>query len=184
MYSFAFQLDNGVPIVGFYDDPKDEEMLHLKFYLECLKDCDDVREKNREAFQLMQLADTQLQRILEEQQRHRAPFGRESDPDPYQQRGGNYSLPEQAQHGPNSNSFVVDEHDEFEQEDEDEDELARDPCDDTHAEMQAMQSRQSRQAQRQHLHDAGQASEHFAMQNSNIVEEEFEDDEDSFECRL
>jgi len=39
-----------VPIVGFYDDEKDEEMLHLKFYLECLKDCDDVRDKNREAF--------------------------------------------------------------------------------------------------------------------------------------
>ena len=58
VYSFAFQLDNGVPIVGFYDDDKDEEMLHLKFYLECLKDCNDVREKNSEAFQLMQLADT------------------------------------------------------------------------------------------------------------------------------
>mgnify|MGYP000585921700 FL=1 len=58
VYSFAFQLDNGVPIVSFYNDPNDEEMLHLKFYLDCLKDCEDVREKNREAFQLMQLADT------------------------------------------------------------------------------------------------------------------------------
>ena len=53
VYSFAFQLDNGVPIVSFYNDPKDEEMLHLKFYLDCLKDCEDVREKNKEAFQLM-----------------------------------------------------------------------------------------------------------------------------------
>ena len=50
VYSFAFQLDNGVPIVSYYDDPNDEEMLHLKFYLECLKDCEDVREKNVEAF--------------------------------------------------------------------------------------------------------------------------------------
>lgn len=50
VYSFAFQLDNGVPIVSYYDDPNDEEMLHLKFYLECLKDCEDVREKNIEAF--------------------------------------------------------------------------------------------------------------------------------------
>ena len=60
VYSFAFQLDNGVPIVSFYDDPSDEEMLHLKFYLECLKDCEDVREKNKEAFQLGQLAESQM----------------------------------------------------------------------------------------------------------------------------
>ena len=58
VYSFAFQLDNGVPIVSFYEDRADEEMLHLKFYLDCLKDCNDVREKNREAFQLVQLAET------------------------------------------------------------------------------------------------------------------------------
>ena len=60
VYSFAFQLDNGVPIVSFYEDPNDEEMLHLKFYLECLRDCEDVRQKNREAFQLMQLAESQM----------------------------------------------------------------------------------------------------------------------------
>ena len=53
VYSFAFQLDNGVPIVSYYNDKKDEEMLHLQFYLECLKDSDDVRDKNKEAFQLV-----------------------------------------------------------------------------------------------------------------------------------
>jgi CTD small phosphatase-like protein 2 len=50
VYSFAFQLENGIPIVNFYEDPNDEEMLHLTFYLECLRDCDDVRFKNRDAF--------------------------------------------------------------------------------------------------------------------------------------
>ena len=65
VYSFAFQLDNGVPIVSYYDDHNDEEMLHLKFYLECLKDCEDVREKNIEAFQLVELAETQMQLIEE-----------------------------------------------------------------------------------------------------------------------
>ena len=65
VYSFAFQLDNGVPIVSYYDDANDEEMLHLKFYLECLKDCEDVREKNIEAFQLVELAETQMQLIEE-----------------------------------------------------------------------------------------------------------------------
>ena len=36
VYSFGFQLDNGVPILPFYDDKLDEEMLHLIYYLKCL----------------------------------------------------------------------------------------------------------------------------------------------------
>ena len=51
--------------MSYYDDPNDEEMLHLKFYLECLKDCEDVREKNIEAFQLIELAETQMELIEE-----------------------------------------------------------------------------------------------------------------------
>ena len=54
-----------MPIVSYYDDQNDEEMLHLKFYLECLKDCEDVREKNVEAFQLIELAETQMELIEE-----------------------------------------------------------------------------------------------------------------------
>jgi len=50
--------------VSFYDDPNDEEMLHLKFYLDCLRDCDDVRDKNRDAFQLAQLAEAQMQKLM------------------------------------------------------------------------------------------------------------------------
>lgn len=70
VYSFAFQLDNGIPIVSFYDDANDEEMLHLKFFLECLNDCDDVRVKNRDAFQLSQLAEAQVQKL---KQMHNTP---------------------------------------------------------------------------------------------------------------
>jgi len=33
-YSFGYQLDNGIPIVPFYDDPADEELLHLIYYLD------------------------------------------------------------------------------------------------------------------------------------------------------
>lgn len=36
VYSFAFQVDNGIPIIPFYDDKEDEEMLHLIYYLNCL----------------------------------------------------------------------------------------------------------------------------------------------------
>jgi CTD small phosphatase-like protein 2 len=57
VYSFAYQIDNGIPIIPFYHEPSDEEMLHLIFYLDCLSTCDDVREQNREAFELYKLAD-------------------------------------------------------------------------------------------------------------------------------
>ena len=29
VYSFGFQLENGIPIIPFYDDKEDEELLHL-----------------------------------------------------------------------------------------------------------------------------------------------------------
>ncbi len=46
VYSFGFQLDNGVPILPFYDDPADQEMLHLVYYLKCLSQFEDVRVQN------------------------------------------------------------------------------------------------------------------------------------------
>ncbi len=29
VYSFGYQLENGIPIIPFYDDKEDEELLHL-----------------------------------------------------------------------------------------------------------------------------------------------------------
>lgn len=56
VYSFAYQIDNGIPIIPFYNDSNDEEMLHLIYYLSCLASVDDVREQNRAAFELFKLA--------------------------------------------------------------------------------------------------------------------------------
>jgi Dullard-like phosphatase family protein len=56
VYSFGFQLDNGIPIIPYYEDPDDEELFHLIPYLEILAEGDDVRLKNREAFQLREMA--------------------------------------------------------------------------------------------------------------------------------
>jgi CTD small phosphatase-like protein 2 len=56
VYSFAYQLSNGVPIVPFYrQPPQDEEMLHLIYYLSCLAQVDDVRTQNMQAFELHKL---------------------------------------------------------------------------------------------------------------------------------
>jgi len=56
IYSFAFHIDNGIPIIPFYRDKSDEEMLHLVYYLNCLATSNDVREQNRNAFELELLA--------------------------------------------------------------------------------------------------------------------------------
>lgn len=56
VYSFGYQLENGIPIIPFYEDQRDEELLHLTQYLECLyRTGGDVRDHNRKAFQLKEL---------------------------------------------------------------------------------------------------------------------------------
>ena len=55
VYSFSYQIDNGIPIISYYNDPGDEELLHLAFYINCFEDCSDVREQNRRAFSLNKL---------------------------------------------------------------------------------------------------------------------------------
>jgi CTD small phosphatase-like protein 2 len=49
-YSFGFQIDNGIPIIPFYDDKEDDELLHLFSYLEVVSESEDIRVKNRIAF--------------------------------------------------------------------------------------------------------------------------------------
>ena len=49
-YSYGFQLFNGVPIIPFYGDPNDRELLVLQNYLDYLKDKDDVRIANKKHF--------------------------------------------------------------------------------------------------------------------------------------
>ena len=50
--SFAFQLDNGIPIVSWYDDREDRELFNLISYLKVIESADDVRTVNRQTFHL------------------------------------------------------------------------------------------------------------------------------------
>ena len=49
-YSFGFQLDNGVPILPYYDNKDDRELVNLTNYLKGVKDCKEIREANKKMF--------------------------------------------------------------------------------------------------------------------------------------
>ncbi|CAG9310197.1 unnamed protein product [Blepharisma stoltei] len=63
-YSFAYQIDNGIPIISWFDDKNDTELLNLINYLKVLQEVKDVREINRETFKLYSLADESEESIL------------------------------------------------------------------------------------------------------------------------
>lgn len=53
IFSCAMQLDNGVPVLPFFFDPEDRELLFLMEYLrEKVHPARDVREENKKAFDL------------------------------------------------------------------------------------------------------------------------------------
>ncbi len=62
--SFAFQLDNGIPIVPFYDDKEDRFLLQIKDYLLNLKDAEDFGAANKPTFSLKDLYELEITRFL------------------------------------------------------------------------------------------------------------------------
>lgn len=65
VYSFGFQLDNGIPIIPFYNNRDDEELLHLINYINTLAFFNDLREQNAKAFQLKELENAEISEYLE-----------------------------------------------------------------------------------------------------------------------
>lgn len=51
-YSFAYQLDNGIPIISWYSDCSDKELFNLVDYLKVISRSTDVRTINRQTFHL------------------------------------------------------------------------------------------------------------------------------------
>ena len=50
--SFAFQLENGIPILPFYNNKEDNELTFLTHYLIHMAKCNDLREENRKSLKL------------------------------------------------------------------------------------------------------------------------------------
>jgi CTD small phosphatase-like protein 2 len=55
-YCFAYQMENGIPIVSWYNDRDDSELVELMQYLSGLGKVQDVRIVNRETFHLTHIS--------------------------------------------------------------------------------------------------------------------------------
>jgi NLI interacting factor-like phosphatase len=81
VYSFAFQIENGVPIIPFYDDPSDDELYHLITYMKGVYELgeSDVRLYNREAFKLIELSAEENDFVLQSSEREECEENDEQD---------------------------------------------------------------------------------------------------------
>jgi len=52
VHSFAFHIDNGIPIITWHNDRYDRELFKLIDYLKLLATSVDIRETNRQTFKL------------------------------------------------------------------------------------------------------------------------------------
>ena len=51
-HSFGFQIPNGIPMLPFFDDKEDREMIHLMYYLKRLVGQDDLKAMVQDTYQL------------------------------------------------------------------------------------------------------------------------------------
>lgn len=63
VYSFGYQIDNGIPIISWLDDKQDRELLNLVDYMKVLARAEDIRVMNRETFKLHSFYEDYLREI-------------------------------------------------------------------------------------------------------------------------
>jgi CTD small phosphatase-like protein 2 len=64
VHSFGFQIENGIPILEFFDDKHDSELKYLIDYLIAAHQNDDLREFNKSHLKLRELAAHQLEDLF------------------------------------------------------------------------------------------------------------------------
>lgn len=67
LFSFAYNLSNGILVTSFYDDKDDDDLLSLKMYLEAaIIHADDCREKIESTFEFSKIKETLKSHTVEE----------------------------------------------------------------------------------------------------------------------
>ncbi|CAI2375341.1 unnamed protein product [Moneuplotes crassus] len=65
VHSFGFQIDNGIPMLPFFNDKKDKEMIYLAHYLKELYKQDDLRPMIENTFWIRRLTNNQILEAIE-----------------------------------------------------------------------------------------------------------------------
>jgi CTD small phosphatase-like protein 2 len=68
-YSYGYQLENGIPIISWYDDRYDRELCNLIDYMKVLATCEDVRVVNNTTFHLSSFYEDYMHEYLSDHQR-------------------------------------------------------------------------------------------------------------------
>jgi hypothetical protein len=64
VYSFAFQLENGIPVVPFMGDPNDKELIKIIRYLKFVSGSEDMRIHNKRLFQLKKILNSNIESYI------------------------------------------------------------------------------------------------------------------------
>jgi Dullard-like phosphatase family protein len=64
VYSFAFQLENGIPVVPFMGDPHDKELIKIIRYLKFVSGSEDMRVHNEKLFQLKKILNSNIESYI------------------------------------------------------------------------------------------------------------------------
>jgi CTD small phosphatase-like protein 2 len=68
-YSFGYQLENGIPIISWYDDQHDRELSNLIDYMKELAGTEDVRPMNLATFHLDSFYEDYMNEFFSERKR-------------------------------------------------------------------------------------------------------------------
>jgi hypothetical protein len=64
VYSFAFHLENGIPVVPFFGEKGDDEMIKVIKYIQSISDRDDFRIPNNKVFQLKKILNSNIENFI------------------------------------------------------------------------------------------------------------------------
>ena len=79
VYSFAFHLENGIPIVPFYGEKDDEELIKVMKYIISIKDKEDLRVPNDKIFKLKKILKYNIENFIKHYSFDEISFMKEED---------------------------------------------------------------------------------------------------------
>ncbi len=64
IYSFAFNLENGIPIINFMGDKNDNELIKVMKYLFYIKDFKNLMEENEKTYNLKKIFNSNIETFI------------------------------------------------------------------------------------------------------------------------